>query len=170
MECPICQEPLCQEIHPSETVSSPPKVPSETIQQFVADCKAHRVESETVFRLKCGHAFHSNCLLQHVLSQTFECPLCRAEPEDNANQIVFNFTVAGDEVNQPVGIADLGTLLQSVEAFSKIRQDCPRVQRARKEFNKVRREYISLENELIRERAQRLNEMVDRFAEDRQSD
>ena len=134
----------------------------------MTDCKVHRVESETVFRLKCGHAYHSNCILQHIVSQTFECPLCRAEPEEASNQIVLNFTV--DEIQDAVGLPDLGTLLQSVEAFSKIRQESKPVQRARKEFNKVRRQYISLENDLIRERAERLNEMVDRFARDRQAD
>ena len=94
--------------------------------------------------------------------------MCRVEPEGLriGNNLVLEVSL--DDLIDIASPNHFGSMMQSVEAFQFIRQNNRAVQRARHNFNLVRKEYIDLETKLCQERARRLNQIVDRFASDHQ--
>ena len=160
--CLICQESLGPHI--------------EAFQKNTSDTEV----SETIFRLQCGHAFHTMCLCRSLRHQK-GCPTCRDEvPSDRLprDALDANFVVLSDgtirlvfdedELMQEDTTTDvrevLTTALQNsisfVDTLDTVRQ-CPNVQNARRKMNIEKRKYRSLERKIMEERKQEMNNVLE---------
>lgn len=74
-ECAICQTDL-------------------GLAAFVKGHKEDSEESETVFRLNCGHAFHTTCLCRSLRCEDTSCPSCRSKKSETERE--FRFSVGQD--------------------------------------------------------------------------
>jgi hypothetical protein len=135
-DCPICVESLgrCED---------------ELIQNYTQPGEDADV-SDNVFRLKCGHAFHCNCIVRQLRLKN-ECPVCRDLGSANQSQ----FTIAITNTNQTITIplTDLfeeendntnnvvaAPTWATLHQMNELRRSNGRVQRQRAQLNKVIRE------------------------------
>lgn len=65
-------------------------------------CKEDKDVSDTVFRLSCGHAFHTACLIRSFRAQVRGCPTCRNSGDHAANLASTNQTRARNIVTEVV--------------------------------------------------------------------
>jgi hypothetical protein len=101
-----------------------------------------RQATETCFKLECGHAFHTKCIVQFLKRSTLECPGCNKQ-KTPTEQVEYEAVVA--------------------KCMSEIKSD-PRFRIAKKEFTETRDEYKAVlrklhkeVNELAKKRAEELN-------------
>lgn len=55
-----------------------------SLEAYVKDTTEDIDVCENVFRLKCGHAFHTNCVVRS-LRMTPQCPSCRSSNENHVS-------------------------------------------------------------------------------------
>jgi len=153
MDCPICKCDL-------------------GFPDFVASSEDHE-ESEQVFRLKCGHAFHNACLCR-ALRTDHGCPMCRGTLEETAADGITNMQIVVDAdglltlqtVQTEPDVAettfDLAEARRVNEALTAV-GSVTSVQKARFKVNKATRKYRLLEHSLFKERATTLRKALDDF-------
>jgi len=101
-----------------------------------------RQATETCFKLDCGHAFHTKCIVQFLKRSTIECPGCNKQ-KTPTEMVEYEAVVA--------------------KCMNEIKSD-PRVRIAKHEFVETRNEYKAAlkklhkeVNELAKKRAEELN-------------
>lgn len=155
MECLICQCDLGVAAFVAPNATS-------------VDC-----EDGPAFRLKCGHAYHTNCLCR-ALRLDAACPMCRnTQPvEDNSIRMtmrdgVIEFSL-GMEAYEEVVYDAVGPQAPDsigarfLETFDETQKD-PRVQRARAAVNKAKKYYRQVEASIMRARASALSDTLAQF-------
>jgi len=122
--------------------------------------------SEDVFRLKCGHAFHTTCLC-HALRVENRCPTCRngVDSEVQELQIVLGpdglLTIShNDDIQLPDFNVDEARQVSS--AINSIRSDF-QLQKLRRRANIHEKRYRALEQELMFQRSAMLKEALSKF-------
>lgn len=143
-ECPICQTDMG---HPS----------------FQSGCSEDTDVGPTVFRLKCGHAFHTGCICRSLRTDT-ACPVCRAGSSPSALQLIVgpdgtmqllladDDSTAGDEDG-----SDDGSMSANIMAMARHLQTVmrlPRIQQERARTNAMLKAYRMLHEHLQHKRAQ----------------
>lgn len=142
--------------------------------QFVQSADDHE-ESEEVFRLKCGHAFHNACLCRALRSDQ-GCPMCRGTLEETeiGLQGVQTMQIVVDAdglltIQQIQDVPDVeGTTFDLIEARQVSEAlsavgTVTSVQVARCAVNKATRAYRTEEHSLFKERAIVLRKTLDQF-------
>ena len=114
----------------------------------------------TCLRLKCGHAFHTSCIVSNFRVGG-GCPTCR-EPlrEESHNPLELLAELANDFLETS------GTL---DDARAHLRRVSPQIQEARRKMNIVRKEYRKLSQELIKDRARIVKDALKVFRKDNRS-
>lgn len=153
-DCPICVEGL--------------GFPN---QVNLGEAGADHDVTENVFRLKCGHAFHCNCIVRQLRLKN-ECPVCRDQgPQQNqftiaiTNQTItipLNELFQEDNTNNVVNAPVWNNLHQ----MNDLRRTNGRVQRQRSHLNRVIHEQTELEKILLDERAHILRNSLQKFEKD----
>jgi len=127
--------------------------------------------SETVFRLKCGHAFHNGCLCR-ALRNDAKCPSCRTSSDEPDSARDFQFTV-GSDGNIVITIPE--TTQEAPEFVSGVRDIYnanafidrnTEVQRARADANKALRRYRAAEIEITNRRRQLISGALRRLRDE----
>ena len=141
-------------------------------------------ESESTFRLECGHAFHSNCLCRALRMEGHnECPVCRSAGPmttslsrdvldadfvinpDGSLSLVFNQHEEGPEdldTNTNVLMQELRNANQLIEALDRVRR-IPEIQSKRRRLNEVYRHYREFESHMIQNRHARIQDTLREF-------
>jgi hypothetical protein len=128
--------------------------------------------SDTVFRLKCGHAFHNGCLCR-ALRYENACPVCRSAAVEEERGPVFHLTLGENGLtitNGPpeedsdveVPTINLGSVEQMVNLLSQTRS-FPIVQHARRKVNEAKSRFRSVETFLNNERKTYLKNALAEF-------
>jgi len=155
------------------------------------DCHAYesRVQddsevSDSVFRLKCGHAFHSNCLVRSFQVDA-SCPVCRnaslgqrrrlrgdqleaefiVRPDGSLELVFDNYDNDASDTESPLQ-AILGSQLSDAVTFLNCLKSVQRsshVQTVRYQANRVKEEYRDLERFLKKERHTQIQKVFDTF-------
>jgi len=99
-----------------------------------------RETTETCFKLECGHAFHTKCIMECLLKSKSACPLCNKD-KDPVQQL------------ETLGIAR--------KFFIQAVKD-PEISEFRKEFNAARQEY----QDKLLEFRKKSKEVVQKLAEE----
>ena len=166
MDCPICTEPLSDG--------------DLTFESYQA-CEEDHEESSVVFRLSCGHAYHTTCIIRAIRTSGNHCPVCRGTAGPTAQQpewggaeatmtfqngnLQFQINVLPEslaEANEPEN-QNYMQHMENLSVLGQTRSRDPQVQRVRRQLNVVRDEYLSMEHFLIQERARILREALKGF-------
>lgn len=137
-ECPICVEPLCEE---DGNGNGP-------IANYTSPGEDQDVTAN-VFRLKCGHAFHCNCIVRQLRLKN-ECPVCR-DQGSAAQSGQFTIAITNQTITIPLNeiieaendntnnivVQPTWTTLHQI---NELRRSNGRVQRQRAKLNRVLRE------------------------------
>lgn len=109
-------------------------------------------------RFPCGHAFHSSCAVQSLLTSR-TCPTCRASvdaayaaSEDSEDSETLNFVVHTHEAQDPTMSRD--------PLMHRIRSRSQAVQQERRTFRLELREYNRLQDQMRHRRRQALQEAL----------
>lgn len=171
MDCPICSETLN---HDSLVFDS------------YKPCEEDHEESSTVFRLSCGHAYHTTCIIRAIRTSGNHCPVCRGAPHAAPNSAQTNewggaeatMTFQNGAIQFQINILDdlIPTApeatpvngnpmnyLESMQVLGHVRTHDRRVQKARQALNRVRDDYLEMESFLIRERSATLRDALKDF-------
>ena len=171
--CPICQDPLGH---------SPDGAPIHSFQ--VGPLDDDEEVSDAVFRLKCGHAYHTNCICRS-LRNTKACPVCRhehANEEEETRQLLDAQVVIGvdgtirlvfddeDENNAetPANTMILNHLQETNQLLTELERirALPRIQHIRRKANEVLRRYGQYEQYLLQERKRRVSTALEGLRRD----
>jgi len=166
-ECPICQDTL-----------------GPSTETFVR-CDEDTEVSEAVFRLECGHAFHTHCLIRS-LRVSKGCPVCRkvvhgSEERNEGRAIDANIVVNMDgsitlQFNEERETEEMDInnqirdLLESqvesatslIDVLETVRRQ-PNIQLVRARSNRVYRSYRAFETHLMQKRKEMLDEAMSEF-------
>jgi hypothetical protein len=182
MDTPLVQDTLCPICQDSLGLSSE----GASIHSFQAGSFEDDIEcSDTTFRLKCGHAYHTNCLCRS-LRNTKACPVCRHEHEETNihsrdildAQFVLNadgtIRLVFDDNDEPAmtpsntvilnHLQETNQLLTSLERIRTL----PHIQRIRRKANEVLHRYGQYEQYLLQERKRRVSTALEVLRRDYQ--
>lgn len=156
MDCPICHGDL-------------------GVEAFDANVSADDEVKSDVFRLSCGHAFHTGCLCRALRSADSSCPLCRGPTPSAENPSVFLSMAADGSMNIRWGddeeeedaeeSAALTNLVEArilVDSLEKVRK-LPHIQHIRWELNQTRTRYRNTEARVMRARSSVLRRALQEF-------
>lgn len=146
--------------------------------QYDAACVADTDVSSSVFRLNCGHAYHTNCVVR-ALRSTRVCPMCRSdgtrtmEAHGEAEMIMAadgqiiirmnaqDFLEEGEV--ESMEEVDIEAMRQGVQTIAEVRSASPRAQQARRGRNKALKRYSEHEGRLIVKRRQVICDALETF-------
>jgi hypothetical protein len=131
------------------------------------DCDVDTPDGPPVFRLRCGHAFHTACLCR-ALRADAGCPLCRHTTGHtltltiDADGLVVQDT---DDIHtQPELLQDITQATELVTTLMDVRRHRD-VQKLREKINKQKQAYRRLEIKLCKERADCIDSCLHNFSE-----
>jgi hypothetical protein len=116
-----------------------------------------REESSEVFRLKCGHAFHTACLC-HSLRLDNGCPLCRGTASEVALDAEYD-----DQAEEVLTLEVANGVLSDVTRAIMTAGSRPDIQRVRARIHARIRTYRHMERHLCTRRAQIIRDALQQF-------
>lgn len=153
--------------------------------QYDPQCMMDTDVSASVFRLSCGHAYHTNCVMRAIRT-TRVCPMCRSDGsrtidtgEDRGTEIVVSsdgqimirITEPGlEEGEVEEAMVDVAAIGQAVLDVAAVRSSSPRAQKARRDRNKALKRYADHEGDLIVKRRQVICDALRAFREAERTD
>ena len=124
----------------------------------VQDMDIVDLNDPTCLRLKCGHAFHTNCILQAFRSN-LKCPVCRNNLVDNGTPADNFIQFIEEEVDEEIPQHEF--LIQSVINQERTRN--PEVKELRKDLRKTVKQFNTYHTELKHKRRAKVRAMLREF-------
>lgn len=149
--CPIC----CEDLGADDD--------GRAVEHFKYGSSEDHDVGSLVFRLSCGHAFHTACIVRALRTKS-DCPTCRAPAqEENAANVIVEMRGAQGPMEVQLDLTNLSAIDNALVDLHDVRRTDAKVQNARRRMNTALRAFHEHESRLCKLRRECLDNALTEF-------